>query len=111
MATLYAENPQEWSVDHVYHWAIGEVDINQESAAKLKNRNIDGKALLTSTVEEICQIVPDFSFKLSRAINNLKILFRSLNPDERELIKWLQSVVSSSEDTLSPALNSEGLYL
>jgi hypothetical protein len=49
------ENPEEWSVDDVYYWAIGKVGVDEESASILKSRNVDGKTLLTLTKAELIQ--------------------------------------------------------
>ena len=72
LGTLYAENPQEWSVDDVYYWAIGKVGVDEESASALKNQNVDGNSLLNLTKEEISQMVPRFAMKLATTIQNLR---------------------------------------
>jgi hypothetical protein len=69
---IFIENPQEWSVDDVYYWAIGKVGVDEESASVLKSRNVDGKALWIYTYDELKQIVPSFAIKLALAIEKLK---------------------------------------
>jgi hypothetical protein len=71
---IFVENPEEWSVDDVYYWAIGKVGVDEESASVLKSRNVDGKALWTYTYDKLNQIVPNFAIKLALAIWELQAL-------------------------------------
>jgi hypothetical protein len=86
---IFVENPEEWSVDDVYYWAIGKVEVDEESASLLKSRNVDGQVLWTYTYDMLNQIIPKFSFKLASAIKVLK--------DETVNFNFSILLVSSSE--------------
>jgi hypothetical protein len=73
---IFVENPEEWSVDDVYYWAIGKVGVDDESASVLKSQNVNGKALCTLTEEKLLKEpykMPDGSaINLASAIGTLK---------------------------------------
>jgi hypothetical protein len=50
---IFVENPEEWSVDDVYYWAIGKVGVDEEIASVLKSQNVNGKALWTFTEDKL----------------------------------------------------------
>jgi hypothetical protein len=61
-------------VDDVYYWAIGKVNVDEESASVLKSRNVDGKLLLTLTEEKLLKKpykLAGSAVKLASAIEEL----------------------------------------
>jgi hypothetical protein len=68
---IFVENLVDWSVDDVYYWAIGKVDVDEESASVLKSQKVNGKKLWTLTEDKLKQIVPNFAFKLAITIRQL----------------------------------------
>jgi hypothetical protein len=70
---ICVENPEDWSVDDVYYWAIGKVGVDEESASVLKSQNVNGKALFNLTEEALNKILPlGSAINLARAIETLK---------------------------------------
>jgi hypothetical protein len=73
---IFVENPQDWSVDDVYYWAIGKVGVDEESASVLKSQNVNGKALWALTEEKLIKSPYNMSggpaTQLALAIENLK---------------------------------------
>jgi hypothetical protein len=50
---IFVENPQEWSVDDVYYWAIGKVGIDEESASVLRREAVNGIKLIGLNEEQL----------------------------------------------------------
>jgi hypothetical protein len=58
LSVALPEDPNDWTVDDVYLWAIESVGLDTEGASILKNQKVNGKALLTLTEEELQKILP-----------------------------------------------------
>jgi hypothetical protein len=72
LSVALPEDPNDWTVDDVYLWAIESVGLDTEDASILKNQKVNGKALLTLTEEELQKILPLGPATLETAIKELK---------------------------------------
>jgi hypothetical protein len=54
----HVENPNEWTIDQVYHWAMEKVGLDKEDANILKQQKVKGTTLLTLTDEKLLKILP-----------------------------------------------------
>jgi len=69
----HTENPNDWTIDQVYKWAIDVVKLDQDDASILRNNKVDGPALLTLTEEKLLKILPlGSATKLASAIKTLR---------------------------------------
>jgi len=98
------EDPNRWTIDDVYRWSIESVGISEQSALILKNQEVDGKALLTLTEEELvkhpCNMPGGPATLVAMAIQNLKKKF--FLPEIVTRGKVLGSSLQLSTITLKP---------
>jgi hypothetical protein len=73
---MYVENPNEWTIDQVYHWAMEKVFLLREDANILKQQKVDGKTLLALTKDKLLKEPYKMPFgsatKLASAIKTLR---------------------------------------
>jgi hypothetical protein len=72
----HTENPNDWTIDQVYQWAIDVVGISKKTAQILRDNEVDGSTLLTLTKEELLKepykMPGGPATKLASAIKTLK---------------------------------------